>query len=105
MERAAAPVFVVFFALAGAELAPEAIAQSWYFVVPAVIVRIVGLRVGTWVGGRWARAPEEGRYVWMGLVSQAVVAINEILGPIFFRFALARAGEIVQDGPRDPAGH
>jgi Kef-type K+ transport system membrane component KefB len=125
MERAAAPVFVVFFALAGAELAPETIALAWYFVVPVVIVRIVGIRLGTWLGGRWAKAPLEGRYVWMGLVSQAgvaiglatavsqaypvrgaqlktvflaVIAINEILGPILFRLALARAGEIV-DGP------
>ena len=125
MERAAAPLFVVFFALAGAELAPEAIAQAWYFVVPVVLVRIAGIRAGTWLGGRWARAPFEGRYVWMGLVSQAgvaialaeavaqayplrgaqlrtvflaVVAINEILGPIFFRRALARSGEIIE-GP------
>ena len=122
MERAAAPVFVVFFALAGAELAPETVALAWYFVVPVVIVRIAGIRFGTWVGGRWAKAPAEGRYVWMGLVSQAgvaiglatavaqsyplrgaqlktvflaVVAINEILGPILFRLALARSGEIV----------
>ena len=125
MERAAAPVFVVFFALAGAELAPEAIAAAWYLVVPLVLVRIGGIRVGTWLGGRWAGAPREGQYVWMGLVSQAgvaiglssavaqaypqrgaalrtiflaVIAINEVLGPILFRLALSRSGEVVE-GP------
>lgn len=128
MERAAAPVFVVFFALAGSELAPEAIAQAWYFVVPVVLLRIAGIRAGTWLGGRWARTPHEGRYVWMGLVSQAgvaiglataiaaayplrgeqlrtvflaVVAINEIIGPILFRTALARSGEIVASEEQD----
>lgn len=125
MERAAAPVFVVFFALAGAELAPEAVASAWYLVLPLVLVRIGGIRLGTWLGGRWAKAPAEGRWVWMGLVSQAgvaiglsaavaqayplrgsqmrsiflaVVAINEILGPILFRFALSRSGEVLE-GP------
>ncbi|MDX2184546.1 MAG: cation:proton antiporter [Gemmatimonadaceae bacterium] len=121
MERAATPVFVVFFALAGAELSPASIAASWTFVIPIVVLRIVGIRVGTWLGGRWASAPVEGRYVWMGLVSQAgvaiglasavaqaypergvamrdvffaVIAVNELLGPILFRVGLTRAGEI-----------
>jgi Kef-type K+ transport system membrane component KefB len=129
MERAAAPVFVVFFALAGAELAPEAVAQAWYLVVPLVLVRIGGIRLGTWLGGRWAGAPHEGRWVWMGLVSQAgvaiglsaavaqayplrgaqmrslflaVIAINEVLGPILFRLALSRSGEVL-DGPEAAA--
>jgi Kef-type K+ transport system membrane component KefB len=130
MERAAAPVFVVFFALAGAELAPEAVARAWYLVVPLVLVRIGGIRMGTWIGARWAGAPAEGRYVWMGLVSQAgvaiglasavaqayplrggqlrtiflaVVAINEVLGPILFRLALSRSGEVIE-GPEAAGG-
>lgn len=125
MERAAAPVFVVFFALAGAHLAPGAIAAAWYLVVPIVLVRIGGIRLGTWLGARWAGTPREGEYVWMGLVSQAgvaiglssavaqaypqrgaalrtlflaVIAINEVLGPILFRLALSRSGEVVE-GP------
>ena len=125
MERAAAPVFVVFFALAGAEMAPEAIAQAWWLVVPLALVRIAGIRIGTWIGARWAGAPAEGRFVWMGLVSQAgvaiglssavaqaypergaqlrtiflaIVAINEVIGPILFRMALSKSGEVV-DGP------
>jgi Kef-type K+ transport system membrane component KefB len=125
MERAAAPVFVVFFALAGAELAPETIARAWYLVVPLVLLRIGAIQVGSWLGGRWAGSPVEGRYVWMGLISQAgvgiglagavaqayplrggqlksvflaIVAINQVLGPILFRQALSRSGEVVE-GP------
>jgi Kef-type K+ transport system membrane component KefB len=123
MERAAAPIFVVFFALAGANLIPWSIAQAWYFVIPVVLLRIGAQWFGTTLGGRWARAPHEARYVWMGLVPQAgvaiglasvvaqayphrggqlqtaflaIVAINQIIGPILFRTALSQAGEIVQ---------
>lgn len=135
MERAAAPVFVVFFALAGAELAPEAIARAWWLVVPITLVRVGGIRLGTWLGGRWAGAPHEGKFVWMGLVSQAgvaiglasavaqayplrggqlrtiflaMVAINEVIGPILFRMALSRSGEVVDDpegAPERAAAH
>lgn len=122
MERSAAPVFVVFFALAGAEIVPGDIAAVWLLVLPIVAVRILAIWGGTTIGGRWAGAHREGRLVWMGLISQAgvaislatavaqaypsrgaqvrtlllaVIAINEVVGPIFFRHALARAGEIV----------
>jgi Kef-type K+ transport system membrane component KefB len=129
MERAAAPVFVVFFALAGAELAPETIASAWYLVLPLVVLRIAAIRAGTWIGGRWAGAPSEGRWVWMGLISQAgvgiglagavaqaypqrgaqlksvflaIVAINQVIGPILFRMALSKTGEVVE-GPEAAA--
>jgi Kef-type K+ transport system membrane component KefB len=129
MERAAAPVFVVFFALAGAELAPGTIASAWYLVLPLVVLRIAAIRAGTWLGARWAGAPVEGRFVWMGLISQAgvgiglagavaqaypqrggemksvflaIVAINQVLGPILFRMALSRSGEVVE-GPEAAA--
>ncbi|HEU4989103.1 MAG TPA: cation:proton antiporter [Gemmatimonadaceae bacterium] len=121
MERSAAPVFVVFFALAGAEIAVADLTRLWIFVVPIVLVRVAGIWLGTRVGARLASVPREGRLVWMGLVSQsgvaiglaavlaqaypdrgdavrtvflAVVALNELVGPILFRAALGRAGEL-----------
>ena len=127
MERAAAPVFVVFFALAGAELAPEAIARAWWLVVPITLVRVFGIRLGTWLGGRWAGAPHEGKYVWMGLVSQAgvaiglasavaqayplrggqlrtiflaLIAVNQTFGPVLFRRALVQSGELAPTDER-----
>ena len=122
MERAAAPVFVVFFALAGASLGITEVIALWPIVVPIVLARAFGLWAGTAVGARWAGVTQgEGRYVWLGLVSQAGVAIglativaeaypelggqlrtlflavmtiNQTLGPILFRQALARSGEL-----------
>lgn len=122
MERSAAPVFVVFFALAGASLQVAELSTLWPLVVPLVLVRMLAIWAGTRLGARWGRASEpEQRYVWMGLVSQAGVAIglaaivaqvypsrgenirtlflatlavNQVIGPILFRQALARSGEL-----------
>lgn len=116
MERSAAPVFVVFFALSGAKINLADVAPLLPLVLPIALVRAGALWAGTRVGARWAGASaEEGRYVWMGLVSQAgvaiglaaivaeaygelgvymqalllgLIAVNETVGPILFRRAL-----------------
>ena len=126
MERSAAPVFVVFFALAGASMQLADLASLWPLVVPIVIVRMLTLWAGSDLGGRWGGASTvERRRVWMGLVSQAgvaiglativaqaypergeqlrtlflaVMAVNQTLGPILFRQALAASGEL-DDSP------
>jgi len=122
LERSAAPVFVVFFALAGAQIAIREVIAVLPIVVPIAIARTVGVWAGCHVGARWARAElVERRQAWMGLVSQAgvaiglvslvsglypeaaapmrtlllsLIAINQIVGPILFRRALSAAGEI-----------
>jgi Kef-type K+ transport system membrane component KefB len=122
MERSAAPVFVVFFALAGAKIELESVVPLLPFVVPIAIARALSIRTGIALGARWAGASEdERRYTWLGLVSQAgvaiglativaqaypqlgaqlrgmllaLIAVNETVGPVLFRRALANAGEI-----------
>lgn len=124
MERSAAPVFVVFFALAGASMHVSEFPVLWPLVIPIVLVRIAALWVGSQLGGRWGGvSTTERRFVWMGLVSQAgvaiglatvlaqvypergaemrtlfltVIALNESLGPILFRTALGRSGEVAE---------
>lgn len=121
MERSAAPIFVVFFALSGAKIAPGDVVALSVLVVPVVIVRAASIWAGMRLGARWAGAePEVARYGWMGLVSQAgvaiglsavvaevypargtqlralllaVIAVNEMVGPLIFRRALTRSGE------------
>ena len=121
MERSGAPVFVVFFALAGAAMALDEVALVWPLVIPLVLVRAAAIWGGCRLGARWGKvdAPA-GRLVWMGLISQAGVAIglatviaevypvrgapirtlflatlavNQTIGPILFRLALVKAGE------------
>lgn len=132
MERAGAPIFVVFFALAGAQIKPAAVMALWPLALPLVLVRAGGIWAGSRLGARWAGAePEVGRHMWMGLISQAGVAIglasvmasvypergeelqtlflatltvNQTLGPIMFRFALLRSGEAKPDAVRKEGG-
>lgn len=122
MERAAAPVFVVFFALAGVAIDVQAAIRMAPVVLPLALLRIGALVVGVRVGARGLdleRAQREA--LWQGLVAQAGVAIglaallaeaypsaggqmqtlllafiavNGTVGPILFRRALGRAGEV-----------
>ncbi|CAN5776007.1 hypothetical protein BH23GEM10_BH23GEM10_15960 [soil metagenome] len=129
MERSAAPVFVVFFALSGAKIGLSEVAPLLPFVIPIAIVRALSIRGGMTLGGRWAGASaEERKFAWMGLVSQAgvaiglaaivekaypemgaqlramllaLIAVNETAGPILFRRALAQSGEIRGAGAVD----
>lgn len=132
MERAAAPVFVVFFALAGASMHLDEFVTLWPLVVPIVLVRAAGIKFGSQFGGWWAGLPRrESRNVWTGLVSQAgvaiglasvvaevypergaalrnlflaVIAVNELAGPILFKRGLANAGELEPGAAEARAG-
>jgi Kef-type K+ transport system membrane component KefB len=129
MERSAAPVFVVFFALAGAKIDVGTVVHLLPILIPLALVRLGAIWAGTHLGGLWARAPKtEVRYVWMGLVSQsgvaiglamivaetfptfgadlrslllALIALNETVGAVLFRRALVAAGEMGDGEVRD----
>lgn len=134
MERSAAPIFVVFFALSGAKIDIAAVAPLLPLVLPLAVVRAGAIWAGTRLGGAWAGVTDEERqYVWMGLVSQAgvaiglaaivaeaygemgvylrglllaLIAVNETIGPILFRRALDRSGDAespVVPAPEAPA--
>ena len=119
----AVPVFVIFFAIAGAELQLEAFISVWPLVLAIALLRIGALVAGSRLGARWGRSePVVRRYGWTGLVSQAgvalglativaeglpelgramqalivgVIAFNESVGPVLFRRGLDQAQEIV----------
>ena len=122
LHQAAVPVFVIFFAMAGAELHVQEFAAVWPIVIVIAIARMAAIYVSTTYAARLAGAePAVVRYGWTGLVSQAgvalglativadrlpgvglamqavtigVIAFNESLGPILFRRGLERAGEV-----------
>lgn len=123
LHQMAVPVFVVFFAIAGGELAIRQFAALWPLVLVIALLRMGAIALGATLGGRIAEAdPQVARYAWTGLVSQAgvalglativadrlpvvglamqtlivgVIAFNESVGPVLFRRGLDRAGEIV----------
>jgi Kef-type K+ transport system membrane component KefB len=118
----AAPLYVVWFALAGAGLTVAAFADLWPWILLLGGLRAVALRWGVqWAGRGGALTPALAQDGWLGLISQAgvalglaplvrralpasgvslealivaLIALHEVIGPICFRSALARAGEL-----------
>ena len=127
VERAAAPIFVVFFALSGAAINIPEVWSLIGVVVPLVIARILAIWLGTTLAARRSKLePEVANRIWMGLVAQmgvaiglasviggvyprlgrsvqmialAVIAINQLIGPVFFKRALTVSGELPQPSP------
>jgi Kef-type K+ transport system membrane component KefB len=137
IEAASLPVYMAFFAVAGATIHLNALAVVG---IPAgffVAVRAAGFLTGARLAAGFARSPEPvRRYAGFGLLPQAglalalallfarsfpqlgaeasalvfgVVALNEMLAPIVYRWALVKSGEagrlvIPADSSRPLAG-
>lgn len=121
IEAPAMPVYILFFAAAGANLHLDVLAVVGGPALLFVLVRGVGLYVGSGIGARLAEAPPSvRRFAGFGLLPQAglalalsmlfsktfpefgaqasaltlgVVALNELLAPALYRYALLRSGE------------
>lgn len=115
------PVYVLFFAVAGANLHISVLASVGIPAVMFVVVRGVGLYYGTRIATAFAGAPKDvQRFAGFGLLPQAglalalsmlfaktfpefgagagaltlgVVALNELVAPVVYRWALERSGE------------
>lgn len=122
VERGALPVLVVFFAATGASLNLDALARLGIPALAIACVRALLIRVSANGSNAFSTLPpEHGQAVWMSLVSQAgvtiglsallaaqfpewgeasrtlivaIVALNEIVGPILLKSALVRVGEV-----------
>ena len=125
MERFALPIFVIFFSLAGASLNLDALRMTWPLAAFLVIIRTMGIFGSTWFAGILNRDPPQHRRIaWMAYITQAgvaiglaqlaqrrfpelgdylttlvlaVITINQVVGPITFKIALKRAGEVEQE--------
>ena len=122
VERGAHPVLVIFFVAAGASLQLDALATIGGIALAVSALRMALIWLAARIGVAYARIdPKIGSLVWMGLVSQAgvtlgltlivagefptwgatiqtlivsLIALHQLVGPVLFRAALARAGEI-----------
>lgn len=125
------PIFAIFFAVVGAEIHIHAFMHVALFAAAAALVRAISIFAGSYTGALLGGVPRPtARLVPLGLLPQAGVAIalavlvlndfppwgrvlgtvllgsivvNELVGPILFRLALARAGEIPEPEPTDEA--
>jgi Kef-type K+ transport system membrane component KefB len=127
IEDSSLPVYVLFFAVAGATIHLDVLATVGIPAVIVVLARGGGLLFGTRIAAKLAGAPESvQRWAGFGLLPQAglalalsllfaklfpefgeeagaltlgVVAINEIVAPAVYRVALVRSGEAGKDLP------
>jgi Kef-type K+ transport system membrane component KefB len=124
MSRVDLPVYVVFFTMAGAGLNIDALVSSWLIAIVLVTARLLTMLFGSRLATRFAGDPPVFRkYIWMGFLTQAglsialatqlkstfgdwgeklgtlliaAIAVNQILGPAAFKYALGMAGETRQ---------
>jgi Kef-type K+ transport system membrane component KefB len=118
------PIFVIFFSLAGASLNLDALHMTWPLAAFLFIIRTMGIFGSTWFAGILNRDPPQHRRIaWMAYITQAgvaiglaqlaqrrfpelgdylttlvlaVITINQVVGPITFKIALKKAGEVEQ---------
>ena len=123
LKRCAVPVYVVFFALAGAGLSLDALNEMWPWALLLVGLRFNALRWGwRFAGGEYPK------YGWLGLVSQsglaitlaallrrafpesnvsleallvAMIGVHQVAGPVCFQWALRRTGELAEREDND----
>jgi len=124
LKRGSLQVYVAFFALTGAGLRVGVLADLWPWILLLVGLRLVGLRYGLlWAGRHSSVTPVLARHGWLALISQAgmalglaqlarrafpewgvsletlivaMIGVHEVAGPICFRTALVRAGEVTE---------
>ncbi|MFZ0389314.1 MAG: cation:proton antiporter [Calditrichia bacterium] len=122
VEAMSLPVYVIFFAIAGASLNFPVFMENWLLAILIVSVRMATTFGGTYLGGKLTGAGKAiNNYGWMGFVGQAgltlglavvvkknlpgeigtaistlvigSIAINQIIGPVLFRYSLVKVGE------------
>jgi Kef-type K+ transport system membrane component KefB len=122
IERSSLPVYVVFFAIGGAAFNLDAVRSTWFVALVFVVVRAGLIAVSTAAGEALAGGANSAvkRWGWMGFLPQAgvtlglasivarkfpdwgpevktialaMIAMNQVAGPIAFRWALLRSGE------------
>ncbi|HTL46221.1 MAG TPA: cation:proton antiporter [Vicinamibacterales bacterium] len=122
VERSALPVLVVFFAAAGASLQLDALATLGWIALALAAARMAAIWTSAKAGRLAAGLTDEiSSMTWMALVSQAgvtlgltliveaelpgwgatiatlmlaLIALHQLIGPVLYRAALARAGEV-----------
>jgi Kef-type K+ transport system membrane component KefB len=119
------PLYAIFFVLAGAHLQLSSLLLIGLSGIGYTIARIVGKMIGAWLGAkRLGSPPVVQRYLGVTLVAHAGVAIglalqsqmtfplyaeviaavilgsvliNEVVGPVMTRLAIAKAGEVREE--------
>ena len=122
IEKSSLPLYIIFFGFAGAGLHIDAIVKAFVLTVVLVVFRMLFLYIGTYLGALAVAEKKIIKNVsWLGYMGQAGIAvglgtiiektfpgpigssfktiliasvvINELFGPILFKYVLIRAKE------------
>ncbi|MFQ6083834.1 MAG: cation:proton antiporter [Candidatus Aminicenantia bacterium] len=121
IENSSLPIYVIFFAISGASLNLNILQNTWTVALLIVVLRASFKFLGTYLGARFSGEEINiQRLSWMGFISQAgvalgmaiiiertfpqwgaqfkalilaVIAINQIIGPILLQRIIFQAGE------------
>ncbi|MBK8905720.1 MAG: cation:proton antiporter [Anaerolineaceae bacterium] len=114
-------IYIAFFTLTGESLELNVLANAWQIALALFLVRVLAVMVGSFTGGVLARDPfRYNRIKWMAFITQAgvalglakeaadefpalgaefatliiaVVVLNEMVGPLFFKWAINHVKE------------
>jgi Kef-type K+ transport system membrane component KefB len=121
IDRSSLPIYVIFFSLTGAALNVDALKETWLVAVLVVAVRFILISLGAYLGTSLSGDPPRfRRMAGLSFITQAgvslglagivmrrfpdwgaalattivaIIALNQIIGPIAFKFALNAVGE------------
>jgi Kef-type K+ transport system membrane component KefB len=122
IEKGSLPLYVLFFAIAGAGINFSVLSDAWLLVIVLTVSRLAFTWLGTWLGAYVAGEEQRVRdNIWMGFLTQAgitlgiavivaenfpgwgatfksvvigTIAIFQVAGPVVFKYGLGRAGEL-----------
>ncbi len=121
MDRVSLPIYIAFFAITGASIAVDVLKTAWFLGLVVVLSRTLMIYVGSYFSGKLSGdRPEIYKNIWLGFITQAGVSLgllaevvrrfpeigvpiqtiliasitlNQVIGPIAFKYALFKVGE------------
>lgn len=122
MDNVSLPIYIGFFAITGASINVDVLKTAWFLGLLIALFRTLMLYVGSHVSGRLSGDPPViYKNTWLGFITQAgvslgllaevvrrlpevgtaiqtiliaTITLNQLIGPVAFKYALFRAGEI-----------
>ncbi len=123
IEESSLPLYIIFFSFAGAGLHLQTLQKALGLTLFLVTMRMLLLFIGNWAGAKAAKETKQAANLsWLGFIGQAGIAvglglliersfpgevgttfktiligsvvINELLGPVFFKYLLVKVKEV-----------
>jgi Kef-type K+ transport system membrane component KefB len=121
MDRVSLPIYIAFFAMTGAAMNIDILRTGWLFGLIIVAARLILINIGSYFSGKLSKtSPKIYKNAWLGFITQAGVSLglltevvrrfpdigpsiqtiliaaiimNQIIGPIAFKYGLKKVGE------------